>query len=440
MADRKKLFYKDYLYQVNKFTESTVYYPCSKFGSGCVARLIKKRNEVTLKGHHSCVEDNISHQLEPPMANIDSKEIVNSFIGEKATKLELYPHQIYENLLLCFRQQFAGTIYDIPSKKFTYSKIKEIRGAMSVNSIQAITATPMRTLENGSPFFRRYWCGDIHGDYHQMLIWITDECLSLLRYNGHTFIDGTFRSAPAPFMQCVIIMTFDRGTLKYIPCCYALLTGKNEQLYCNLFHELVVLMEYNWMPSVITVDFEKSLISAVKHEFPQSRILGCFFHLKQALFRKLRKITRNSSFIHSTLDNIELLTVIPSAEISFGIQYIKSLNTIDNDALLFWTYFENTWMRIFNPSLWSLCNVEDWEIAGRTNNALERYNRRINDFFANSHPNLASFASTIKNEFKFYSEICNKIRQDSSDIRFGQGVFQRPAILDRYNQWRQQIN
>ncbi|KAF0985337.1 LOW QUALITY PROTEIN: hypothetical protein HZS_1635 [Henneguya salminicola] len=45
--------------------------------------------------------------------------------------------------------------------------------------------------------------------YHQMLIWITDECLSLLRYNGPTFIDGTFRSTPSPFKQCVIIMTFD---------------------------------------------------------------------------------------------------------------------------------------------------------------------------------------------------------------------------------------
>ncbi|KAF0988710.1 hypothetical protein HZS_3033 [Henneguya salminicola] len=67
-----------------------------------------------------------------------------------------------------------------------------------------------------------------------MLIWITDECLSLLRYNSHPFIDGTFRSTPSPFKQCVIMRTFGRRTLKYIPCCYAILTGKPEQLYCNL--------------------------------------------------------------------------------------------------------------------------------------------------------------------------------------------------------------
>ncbi|KAF0987729.1 hypothetical protein HZS_1460 [Henneguya salminicola] len=81
-------------------------------------------------------------------------------------------------------------VYDIPSKKYTHARIKEIRGSLSVNNIYAITLEPMRSLQNGSPFSRRYWCGDIHGDYHQILLWITDECLSLLRYNGHTFIDG----------------------------------------------------------------------------------------------------------------------------------------------------------------------------------------------------------------------------------------------------------
>ncbi|KAF0989483.1 hypothetical protein HZS_934 [Henneguya salminicola] len=74
------------------------------------------------------------------------------------------------------------------------------------------------------------------------------------------------------------------------------------------------------MPSVITVDFENSVISAVKHEVQQSRLLGCYFHLKQAIFRKLKKITQSSSLIKLILDNIELLTLIPIYEISLGIE------------------------------------------------------------------------------------------------------------------------
>ncbi|KAF0985338.1 hypothetical protein HZS_1636 [Henneguya salminicola] len=36
-------------------------------------------------------------------------------------------------------------------------------------------------------------------------------------------------------------------------------------------------MEYNWMPLIITVNFENSLISAVKHEFQSSPILASNF-------------------------------------------------------------------------------------------------------------------------------------------------------------------
>ncbi|KAF0989683.1 hypothetical protein HZS_7471 [Henneguya salminicola] len=87
-------------------------------------------------------------------------------------------------------------------------------------------------------------------------------------------------------------------------------------------------VEYNWMPSVITVDFENSLISDVKHEFQQSRIL-------------------------------ELLTLIPMNELSLGIKYIKIKTVNDHDAILFWTYFQNTWIEKYNPTLWSLSDVED---------------------------------------------------------------------------------
>ncbi|KAF0985378.1 hypothetical protein HZS_4757 [Henneguya salminicola] len=68
-----------------------------------------------------------------------------------------------------------------------------------------------------------------------------------------------------------------------------------NNLTANRFHKLFVLREYNWMPSVITVDFENSLISA-------SRILGCYFILNEAIFQKLKKITQSSSLIKLIID------------------------------------------------------------------------------------------------------------------------------------------
>ncbi|KAF0993323.1 hypothetical protein HZS_4676 [Henneguya salminicola] len=108
--------------------------------------------------------------------------------------------------------------------------------------------------------------------------------------------------------------------------------------FTTIYHELIVLMKYNWVQSVITVYLENSLISAVKHEFQQSRILGCYFPLKQASFRKLKKITQSSSLIKLILNIIKLLTLIPIDEISLGIEYIKIKTINDHDAIVFWTY------------------------------------------------------------------------------------------------------
>ncbi|KAF0990420.1 hypothetical protein HZS_7384 [Henneguya salminicola] len=203
MDEKRTIFFNEKLYQVNKSTDAGIYYRCSKFASGCGARLIKK-------GSHICAQ-NDSNQLETKKAISNAESFTNSFICEKFSRFELCPHQIYESLLLTLRQQFADMVYDIPSKKYINARINEIRGSMPVNNIYAITLEPMRSLQNASPFFRRYG----------------------------TFIDGTFRSTPSLFKQCVIIMTFNRGTVKYIPCCDAILKGKSEQLYCNLFHELM---------------------------------------------------------------------------------------------------------------------------------------------------------------------------------------------------------
>ncbi|KAF0986047.1 hypothetical protein HZS_421 [Henneguya salminicola] len=46
------------------------------------------------------------------------------------------------------------------------------------------------------------------------------------------------------------------GTELYIPCVFALVSGKNENIYCELLHQLIMLMEYILMPRTITTGFE----------------------------------------------------------------------------------------------------------------------------------------------------------------------------------------
>ncbi|KII62541.1 hypothetical protein RF11_08025 [Thelohanellus kitauei] len=178
-----------------------------------------------------------------------------------------------------------------------------------------------------------------------------------------------------------------------------------------------MLLEYNWMPSIITCDFEISLITAIRNEFPQSQIQGCYFHLQQSITRKLKKFPISTADSSIILQNIELLTLVPLYKISKAMEFIKSKTSKDNRRMTFWFYFENTWLKRFDPSIWNTSTKKPQELI-RTNNGLERYNRRFYEFFANSHPNIHNFVNAIRSEFIFYEQQLIEARQTGSSIKF----------------------
>ncbi|KAF0985500.1 hypothetical protein HZS_2205, partial [Henneguya salminicola] len=129
---------------------------------------------------------------------------------------------LYEELLIVLLDNFQEYPYNIPLKDKIFSKIREIRRTRDLSSIYG---------ENGQTFITRLWTGDIHNEYHTAMIWATNQTLFFLRYNSHVFIDATIRSTPKGFSQCLVIMTFDVGIQTFVPCAYALMTGKLEHLY-----------------------------------------------------------------------------------------------------------------------------------------------------------------------------------------------------------------
>ncbi|KAF0987914.1 hypothetical protein HZS_3622 [Henneguya salminicola] len=67
----------------------------------------------------------------------------------------------------------------------------------------------------------------------------------------------------------------------------------------------------------------------------------------------------------------------------------------------FWLYFERTGLVRFPPNVWKSSETPQLDFKNRTNNVLERYNIRLNDFVANAHRNIFSFAKIIRDEFKY---------------------------------------
>jgi len=100
---------------------------------------------------------------------------------------------------------------------------------------------------------------------------------------------------------------------------------------------------------------------------------------------------------------IEVLTVIPHDEITtIGFQFLRSklrLNEEDKPKLdSFFAYFEKTWMGKFRADDWNIHRIlhNEEQLANRTNNPLEHYNRHFNSLFTNAHPNLKDFVFNLR--------------------------------------------
>ncbi|KAF0987982.1 LOW QUALITY PROTEIN: hypothetical protein HZS_6352 [Henneguya salminicola] len=129
---------------------NATYYKCSNCDRGGPARLTVRNNEILIKGEHNCEANRLLIQI--AAANLTPESFFDTLILEKASQLNLYPNQIFRDILLIMRDQFVHT--PIPSKNQVYSTIREQRGLIGMNSIEAVVMPPkLSLLPNNQPFF-----------------------------------------------------------------------------------------------------------------------------------------------------------------------------------------------------------------------------------------------------------------------------------------------
>ena len=163
----------------------------------------------------------------------------------------------------------------------------------------------------------------------------------------------------------------------------------------------------------ITEDFEKATINAIRTNFPQVSVYGCFFHFGQCLWRKIQSIGLQTWYNNPEnallIRHLQALAFVPLDDVPVLFeQFLQSLNT-ETDAILedFLLYFESTWIGImqrgrrrrpvFDISLWS-CYYRVVEDLPKTNNSLEgwhhAFNRRVNVH----HPNISKLIQKLRIE------------------------------------------
>ncbi|CAF4225036.1 unnamed protein product, partial [Rotaria sordida] len=250
---------------------------------------------------------------------------------------------------------------------------------------------------------RRFLLGDLTYHRKRILIFSTDEQLTVLFKAKQIMMDGTFNACPPYFEQVYTLHCIKHG--KSFPCAIALLGGKSTNIYKQLFNELethATRLQLDFDPTAILSDFEKALLKAVREKFPQATHHACYFHFCQAVYRKIQNLGlathyRDDEHIRDTCRQLMSLALLPCREVEFAFEEIVSkappllLNLID--------YFRNFWFRQMPVELWNVHNLDI-----RTNNNAEGWHNRFNRRINKTHPNVWHFISTLKQEEVYFRQ------------------------------------
>jgi hypothetical protein len=219
-------------------------------------------------------------------------------------------------------------------------------------------------------------------NYWGVAIFATDENLSALRKCKEVFIDGTFRSTPAPFKQYVTMHGKYHGRVLSLVSC--LMTGKTTGHYRKVFKVLKQsirrITHHRFQPQKLICDFEQSLIIAANTELPTAHVTGCYFHYCQSLYRKIQELGLHQPFrtdmqLQKAVRMILAIGYIPVAIIRMaftqfrttrGVVQLTQTYPLLNDFLDYvWAIY---FIGPFPPIMW---NVYNRDASNRTNNHVE---------------------------------------------------------------------
>lgn len=124
----------------------------------------------------------------------------------------------------------------------------------------------------------------------RILGFCTGSSLKILAGTRTVFMDGTFDVVPRIFGQLYTLHGFYKGQM--LPLAYFLLPDKEAQTYTRMFNLLREKAEdigLAFEPQAFQVDYEASILKAIRECFPSAQMHGCNFHFTQAVWRAVQR-------------------------------------------------------------------------------------------------------------------------------------------------------
>ncbi|CAF0916621.1 unnamed protein product [Brachionus calyciflorus] len=239
-------------------------------------------------------------------------------------------------------------------------------------------------------------------DSKRIIAFASDIQFQILSQSKRWHIDGTFKAAPSLYKQLYQIHAWDFEEMH--ACVFIFLLNKTEEIYIKMIDFLISAsssLGFILKPDTVVSDFESAAINAFSKKFPEAEIKGCHFHFTQAIWKNIRSIGLTNDFknkreISEWLNYFKSLPFVPIDQIQKVLKEIMNVipNKSQDKLLEFLNYFERTWINhfVFTPLLWN-----HFETKGpRTNNHVEGFNHKINNYIDNNHPHVYSAINTLK--------------------------------------------
>ncbi|CAF3280615.1 unnamed protein product [Rotaria socialis] len=382
----------DYVFRLNKITNTTKYYRCEN--RDCTATAHTDLNNVLLK-----VNANHSHVIEPEKKEI---RIFKQIVKERATKESAPIPTIYEEESTKNDFKILDYCYFTVSKRDdSLNKARRLETPPIPDSqIFGIPYLYTRTIEN-----EEFLCVDkFIKRKTRILLFASNEQLKMLYQNSIVLMDGTFSTCPKIFDQ-----VFTIHSIKYeqsFICGIGLLPDRKKSTYRFVFEELkglAVRMNLVFSPSTIITDFEPSLAEAIISEFPSSNHIGCYFHFTQAVYRQIQHLGLSSGYcsdesIRMTCRKLMALPLLPSSVVLKCFEDLYESVLLTSSAALgslkpLFEYYENYWVKTIGIKRWNV-----YGIRIKTNNNAEGFHNRLNLRIAKHHPNIWILIRCIQGE------------------------------------------
>lgn len=383
-----------FAYMKNRQCGNKVYWYCEALNNSmykCRARLITLTEGESLSVLSSSGEHN--HEPNPIRASVANN------ISELKSNTK---HQRMAKTCQIVQEHIASTSMDIASNLPSKDAIRQIvnREKKKLFNTKYEPTTfdfniqeDATMLEGGNNFVIK---DKIFGSDKRVILLSTKKLMTFLAEALYWVMDGTFKIVPAVFQQLYTIHGPVLNSNKTFPLLFVLCTHKDKASYDVMFGLIIDYCSENNIslnPSFVIMDFEKAARLSLRQHFESVTIKGCFFHLRQIIYRRIQKEGLSIKYNNDQSFNIDIKSISALAYIhpqnipAYYNALIQSLS--DDDALKIAEWFgqnyvigKNNQPPQYNPSFWCCCNIPN---IPRTQNSAESFHHHINQISAKRH-------------------------------------------------------